>query len=285
MTTFFRYHRDLRQLTLLTLLLPLLTGCAPKASHPGDQPYTRELSMQTSAELASAGEEILLGSASGMLLLLAAGLAGGWLWRRKSAGSSSPSARGAAAVQVGQQHTTLFPLLCQLGNDGNGFLEAGMPGRGQRQFLQLFWYLVSRGLIDQYLLGKAYLGLLMCEAHNPNGSLTTLLEGPVETFRGPLEPIGPMRGAAAHVFKNNMLSEQDTKLYQSLLDYAAQRGPLPTETMSPWDLSLAQAEQFPVLHIPTSCVAAVLDPKNPPPMPEEMAGQELVIPIPGLPPE
>ena len=70
------------------------------------------------------------------------------------------SGGGGKTPPEGVQHLRYFPLLCQAGDDAQRYWEAGFPGRAQREYLKVLWYLGGSGLIDQFLLGKAYLGLM-----------------------------------------------------------------------------------------------------------------------------
>lgn len=194
-----------------------------------------------------------------------------------------PAAAGGPTPE-GRQHEKVFALLCQSGDDGNKYLEAGMPGRSQREYLKLLWYLGGSGLIDQYILGKAFLGLMAVESLKPSeqNALSYLVKGPPPGgFGGPMEVVGALHKPAHHCFQAEMLSEQDQKVYQGLLahvDGAAS----PPLSMSPWDTRLARAPQFPVLHIPTMTVACVIEKDAPPPLAPELEGQELHVEIPGM---
>ena len=57
---------------------------------------------------------------------------------------------------------------------------------------QIFHYLGVGRIIDQFLLGKAYLGLLMCQAHTDRGGLPAV-------FRGEIS-VPPLAKPAEHVF-------------------------------------------------------------------------------------
>ncbi len=177
-----------------------------------------------------------------------------------------------------------FPLLCQMGNDGNQLLTGGFPGRAQREYLKVIYYLVGRGLIDQFLLGKAYLGLRVVEAEKPEGgALHALVDGPPPGgFGGAMEPVGMLHGPALHVFKHGMLSAHDQRLFESLCKMRLGHGGKPTEAASAWNLGLAQAPQFPVLDLANSTVAVVLDPRQPPKLKPELEGMEIAISVPSL---
>lgn len=218
------------------------------------------------------------GTALVALLFLGGGAAAVAVRRRTASATTSPTQWQVA----GAEHLAAFPLLCQMGNDGNENLTAGMPGRAQREYLKVLWYLAAKGLIDQYLLGKAYLGLMMTEARNPQSQLGSLIDPPDEGFSGPMKVVSSLCGPAHHVFKEKMLSPADQELYEALCRFHRKKGSLPEGEMSPWDLSLASADTFPVLHVPTHTVATVLDPKSPPALKPELAGQEIHIAVPGL---
>ena len=187
-----------------------------------------------------------------------------------------------ASMVAGAEHVTAFPLLCQMGNRGNQSLDAGMPARAQREYLKVLWYLASKGMLDEYLLGKAYLGLMMAEAKNPQGNLGSLIDVPPAGLPGPMEVVSTLSGRAQHVFREKMLSANDSEIYKALCAFHRKKGPLPEGSMSPWDLSLVSSESFPVMHVPTHQIATVLNPASPPVLNPELKGQEIHISVPGL---
>lgn len=183
----------------------------------------------------------------------------------------------------GLEHLRVFPLVCQMGDDGNKLLESGLPGRAQREYLKVLWYLGKSGLVDQFLLGKAYLGLMAVTLQMPGNQLKALVNGPRESFNGPLEVVGALFNPAHHCFKERLLTHSDHQLYHDLCAYA--RGTLPkapTVKLSRWDVSLASVERFPVLYVPRSIVACVIERAAPPTLAPDLKGQEMDIQVPGL---
>lgn len=200
------------------------------------------------------------------------------LFRKKSI-----PAAGGRPTPSGVEHETCFPLLCQMGNDANRLVESLLAGRAQREYMKIIYYLVGRGLIDQFLLGKAYLGLMAVEAENPNGSLHALVGGPPSGgFGGAMEPVGMLYGAATHVFKHGMLSANDQRVFEGLCKLGLGQGAKPVEAMSAWSIELARAPQFPVLDLANSTVAVVLNPRNPPRLKPEIEGMEIAITVPSM---
>ncbi|MEW6278522.1 MAG: hypothetical protein AB1758_07880 [Candidatus Eremiobacterota bacterium] len=174
-------------------------------------------------------------------------------------------------------------MLCQMGDDGNLYFQNAMPGRAQREYLRILCYLAGRGLIDQFLLGKAYLGLMATAAVAQMEALRALVDKPATGgWSGPMEVVGVFFNPAHHCFKSPMLSQEDNQLYQELCAFARGRGPQPTRPMSPWDLRLATQDRFPVLLVTRSIVATVLEKASPPVLSPELEGLELDIRVPGL---
>lgn len=203
---------------------------------------------------------------------------------KKKKEQAAASTTAGQATPEGKAHEDYFPLLCQAGNDGNKFLEAGMPGRSQREYLKLLWYLGGSGMVDQYILGKAFLGIMAVESLKPaeQSALIFLAKGPpAEGFGGPMQVVSGLFRPAHHCFQEQMLSDQDHQLFHALVAHV-EGGPKPDLVMSPWDVSLATAERFPVLHITKMVVACVIERDAPPQLSPDMVGQELHIEVPGL---
>lgn len=188
------------------------------------------------------------------------------------------------ATPEGVEHERFFPLMCQAGDDGNKYLEAGMPGRSQREYLKLLWYLGGTGMINQFVLGKAYLGLMAVESLKPpeQNALTFLVKGPPPGgFGGAMQVVSGLFQPAHHCFKEQMLSDKDHQLFQALVSHS-EGAPRPELVMSPWDVKLAKLERFPVLHISQMVVACVIERDSPPPLAPDLVGQELHVEVPGL---
>lgn len=198
-------------------------------------------------------------ASGGVALAVAlAGLIGAVLLHRQM--GSLASVETGTETPEGAEHRKIHPLLCRIGEAGNGSLRAGQGDDARRQYLKVLQYLAARQLIDQFLLGKAYLGLMMVEAQRPGGQLKELVENPAERLTGAMEVAGVMSAPAHHVFKSPMLSPEDHRLYHDLCDLARGNRPEPPQdTMSPWDLALATQESFPVAHLGRNVVATVLD--------------------------
>jgi hypothetical protein len=206
----------------------------------------------------------------------------GSLFKKKKPQQAPPSTGG--PTPEGLEHERFFPLLCQAGNDGNKYLEAGMPGRSQREFLKILWYLGGSGMVDQFILGKAYLGMMAVESLKPaeQNALLYLVKGPPpDGFGGPMQVVGGLFQPAHHCFKEQMLSDQDHQLFHDLVAHA-NGGPRPDLVMSPWDVGLAKQERFPVLDMSKMVVACVIERDAPPPLAPDLEGQELQVEVPGL---
>lgn len=204
----------------------------------------------------------------------------GSLFRKKQ----QPAPTVGQATPEGQEHERFFPLMCQAGNDGNKYLEAGMPGRSQREYLKLLWYLAGTGMINQFILGKAYLGLMAVESLKPpdQNALLFLVKGPPpDGFGGVMQVVSGLFKPAHHCFKEQMLSDTDHQLFHTLVSHA-EGAPRPELVMSPWDVGLAKIPRFPVLHLSQMVVACVIERDAPPELVPELVGKELHVEVPGL---
>lgn len=182
----------------------------------------------------------------------------------------------------GVEHLRTFPLVCRAGDEGNRQLEAGMTGRAQREYLKVLHYLAGKGLIDPFLLGKAYVSLMAVALKLEGNQLKALVNGPSGGgFKGPMEVVGAFHDAAHDCFQEKMLSPSDHQLFHDLCAYA--RGTLPRPPavrLSRWDLSLATREKFPVTL--QKKVVCVLERAAPPQLAPELKDAELDIQVPGL---
>lgn len=196
---------------------------------------------------------------------------------------SSPPPGPGREPPEGAEHRKLFPLACQMGDDGNTYLGHGLHGRAQQCYLKVMDYLVGKGLIDQFLLGKAYLGLLMVAALHGGDDLRDLVDGSSGSRDGPMAAAYALLTPARHCFKTPILAPQDHMLYHDLCDFARGRASTPPQnTMAPWDLRLASLERFPVLLLARRTVVTVLEKASPPQIVPELEGSELFVEVPGL---
>ena len=148
----------------------------------------------------------------------------------------------------GRVHMRVFAWICQKGDDAQVLANAGHYDEAINEFKEILTYLGANLIIDQFLIGKAYLALFAIAAERGEG-LEDLKRGilPIdellaEFFLGPLAKIREL----------GILSSNDRQIWERLATGSKQS--LIAE-LSPWDLGLVTPEVLNVLKI--SCDGSV----------------------------